>query len=106
MQIERHPPCSFANQLNHTILWHFMSRRAALFTLLVLAFVLIAVTGCSADPKSDALSGSTNAAILIEPGVSVGKVRKGMTTQEVVEELGNPNSQMSIICFIGGSGLW
>jgi hypothetical protein len=62
---------------------HVMLRVAVLI-------VVIAVTGCSADPKRDALSASTNAPILIEPGVSVGKVRKGMTTQQVVGELGNP----------------
>ena len=57
---------------------------------LAILVVLIAAAGCSVDSKKDVTTSSTNAPISIEPGVSVGKVRAGMTTQQVVGELGMP----------------
>ena len=56
-----------------------------------LGFVL-SLTSCSenAGTNSTAQPG-TNAAMLIEPGVAVGKIHLGMTKEQVVTELGEPS---------------
>jgi len=45
--------------------------------------------GCSKRPAHGALTSS--ASIVIEPGVSIGPVHSGMTIQQVVAELGEPD---------------
>ena len=47
------------------------------------------MTGCSQEPASN--SQVQTGPVLIEPRVSVGKVRAGMTSQQVLNELGQPD---------------
>jgi hypothetical protein len=57
----------------------------------VFAGLAILATGCSKGPAQDPSGqASTNPPIAIEPNVSVGKVRAGMTLDQVVAELGEP----------------
>src|SRR5437867_4359972 len=46
--------------------------------------------GCSEQQEQVAGSSATNQPMAIEPNVSVGKVRAGMTVQQVLAELGEP----------------
>jgi hypothetical protein len=56
--------------------------------------VFIAGAGCSDGSKPSTNSPSASeTSIVIEPGVGVGKVRAGMTVQQVVAELGEPDSK-------------
>jgi hypothetical protein len=56
--------------------------------------VFIAGAGCSDSSKHSPNSQSAaEASIIIEPGVGVGKVRGGMTVQQVVAELGEPDNK-------------
>lgn len=50
---------------------------------------LVYCAGCS--QRGEVASGPVNPPILIEPRVAVGKIRAGMTTREVVQQLGEPN---------------
>ena len=49
------------------------------------------LAGCSKRPTHSALTSS--ASIVIEPGVSIGPVHSGMTIQQVVAELGEPDQK-------------
>jgi hypothetical protein len=56
--------------------------------------VFIAGAGCSDSSKRSPNSHSASeATISIEPGVGVGKVRAGMSVQQVVAELGEPDNK-------------
>ncbi len=60
---------------------------------LTLAF-LLSLPACSEKAAPGAVGPSgANAAMLIEPNVAVGKIRAGMTKQQVVAELGPPGRQ-------------
>jgi hypothetical protein len=66
------------------------ARTASLLAGVALA-ALLAVAGCSPSPESSvSANGGTNTTELIEPNVAVGKVRVGMTAQQVVSALGEP----------------
>jgi hypothetical protein len=66
------------------------ARTASLFAGAALA-ALLAAAGCSRSPREITLATpDTNATMLIEPNVAVGKVHAGMTTQQVVSALGEP----------------
>ena len=60
--------------------------------IVILATALVfGAASCSKSPDEQASIGAqTNAPIVIEPNVSVGKIRAGMTTQQVIAELGQP----------------
>ena len=69
-----------------------MSARRARHILVVLGMaVVIAGAGCTQDSEQ-AVSGlpGTNAPVVIDPNISVGKVHAGMTVQQLVAELGEP----------------
>ena len=53
--------------------------------------VVMVISGCTEKGESKATGQpGTNTAMVIEPNLSVGKVRAGMTMAEVVKELGEP----------------
>jgi hypothetical protein len=60
--------------------------------LAILAAALVfGAASCSESPDEQASNGAqTNPPIVIDPNVSVGKIRAGMTTQQVIAELGQP----------------
>jgi len=67
--------------------------RCGIGAALTLAF-LLSLTACSEKAAPDATApAGTNAAILIEPNVTVGKIHLGMTKAQVVAELGQPGRQ-------------
>lgn len=61
---------------------------AGLTVLLVCGLATLAVSGSNTNAEGEAVSAEDS--VLIVPGVSVGKVRKGMTTNEVEAVLGKP----------------
>jgi hypothetical protein len=58
-------------------------------SLIIAALLASLFAGCSKRPAHTVLTSS--ASIVIEPGDSVGPVHSGMTTQQVVAELGEPD---------------
>ncbi len=80
----------------------FMKSRSILELVAIASTIIIVTTSCSdnANPGSGASvkSGSSdqvssNTPISVESGVSVGKVRAGMTTNEVIAQLGKPDGE-------------
>ena len=71
-----------------------MKSRTILEVAAIAATIVIVATNCS-DSAKPGSSGrvSSDTPISIEPGVCVGKVRPGMTVDEVIAELGKPDSQ-------------
>ena len=57
----------------------------------VLAVAAFWVAGCSKRPARGAVTSS--ASMVIEPGVCIGPVRSGMTMQQAIAELGEPDQQ-------------
>ena len=57
------------------------------FTAFLMAAALLA-GGCSTRPAH--VAGASSESIVIEPGVAVGPVHSGMTIQQVIAELGQP----------------
>jgi hypothetical protein len=69
-----------------------MKTRGTLWAAVALA-VTVAISGAGCSEKADrsvSESAGTNPPVLIEPNISVGKVRAGMTLQQAVAELGEP----------------
>jgi hypothetical protein len=56
--------------------------------LILTAAVVLSCVGCSED--AERASVTTNPPLLIEPNVAVGKVRAGMSVQDVLNQLGEP----------------
>jgi hypothetical protein len=50
--------------------------------------LILGAAGCSKNSSDQA--SATNTPVVIEPNVGVGKIRAGMTTQQVITELGQP----------------
>lgn len=69
-----------------------MSTGKAAFAATALAAATVLLSAGCANDSDQAASGAvaTNTPILIEPNMSVGKVRAGMTLSQVVAELGEP----------------
>jgi hypothetical protein len=65
------------------------TRSLEIHVITLLAAVALLGGGCSKRPAHGAWTSS--ASIVIEPGVSIGPVRSGMTIQRVVAELGEPD---------------
>ena len=73
----------------------YMSTRSLeiqVVTLLAVATLLAG--GCSKRPAHGVWSSSKS--IVIEPGISVGPVRSGMTIQQVIAELGEPDRRLKV----------
>lgn len=71
------------------------SSAAILVSLALIPFWLL-LNGCSQGPEQTGVANATdNAQMLIEPRTAVGKIRAGMTLQQVVAELGQPGSRTS-----------
>jgi hypothetical protein len=71
-----------------------MKSRTTLEVVAIVATIVILTTSCSDRAKpgsSDQVNSSTP--ILIEPGVGVGKVRAGMSMDEVIAQLGKPDGK-------------
>ena len=71
-----------------------MKSRTILAVVAIAATIVIVTTSCSDSAKSGS-SGqvSSNPPIAIEPGVGVGKVRAGMSMDEVIAQLGKPDGE-------------
>ena len=71
-----------------------MKSRTILEVAAIAATIVIVTTSCSDSPKSGS-SGqvNSNTPITIEPGVGVGKVRAGMSMDEVIAQLGKPDGK-------------
>lgn len=65
------------------------ARTAYLFAGMALA-ALLGAAGCSQSSDQTVSASAGTNTMLIEPNMSVGKVRVGMTTQQVVSALGEP----------------
>jgi outer membrane protein assembly factor BamE (lipoprotein component of BamABCDE complex) len=65
------------------------TRSLEIYAITLLAAVALLAGGCSKRSARGAWTSS--ASIIIEPGVSIGLVRSGMTIQQVVAELGEPD---------------
>ena len=63
---------------------------------------MLLFTGCSQEPSSNAQT--QTGPLLIEPHVRVGKVRSGMTAQQVVSELGQPQRKIGMALEYSGQG--
>lgn len=59
--------------------------------------------GCS--ERSDQRASATNPPMLIEPNLSVGKIRSGMTVQQVIAQLGEPQRRTANSLEYTGLGL-
>ena len=62
--------------------------QASWIVVIIGAALLLSEGGCSV--KSEQASSGTNAPMLIEPYAGVGKVRAGMTIDQIIAELGKP----------------
>lgn len=63
---------------------------------ILIATLVAAGSGCSPQSSiSNTQAGGTNAALLIEPNLDVGPVRAGMTVQQAVTALGEPERRTS-----------
>jgi hypothetical protein len=73
-----------------------MKSKTILEVLAITATIVIVTTSCSDSAKSGS-SGrvNSNTPIAIEPGVGVGKVRAGMSMDEVIAQLGKPDGSGS-----------
>jgi hypothetical protein len=75
--------------------------------------LLVCFAGCS-DNSNPAISGllGTNGTVLIQPNQSVGKIHAGMTVQQVLEDLGEPERRPANVleyphlgvAVVGGAG--
>ncbi len=73
-------------------------------TPLVVGALLISLfAGCSKRPAHSAWTSSDS--IVIEPGVSIGPVHSGMTMQQVVAELGQPDQKKDGVLVYRNLGL-
>jgi len=63
---------------------------------IVLLTALAMLSGCSEKPSSEvAAAGGSHSNLLIEPKLAVGPIRVGMTTQQVLAQLGQPQRRTS-----------
>src|ERR1051326_8388195 len=63
---------------------------------IVLLTALAMLSGCSEKPSSEvAAAGGSHSNLLIEPKLAVGPIRLGMTTQQVLAQLGQPQRRTS-----------
>ena len=71
-----------------------MKSRTILEVIAIAATIVIVTTSCS-DRAKPGSSGqvNSNTPISIEPGVGVGKVRAGMSMDEVIAQLGKPDGK-------------
>jgi len=71
-----------------------MKSKTILEVVAIAATIVIVTTSCS-DSAKPGSSGqvNSNTPILIEPGVGVGKVRAGMSMDEVIAQLGKPDGK-------------
>ena len=75
-------------QLSTLASFTFMKKITPLIVAALLASLFV---GCSKRPAHGAWTSS--ASIVIEPGVAIGPVRSGMTIEQVVAELGEPDQK-------------
>ena len=67
---------------------------------------LLSLAACSEKVESDSgVSAGTNAAMLIEPNLNVGKIHTGMTTDQVIAALGQPGRRTANSLEYPGLGL-
>ncbi len=71
------------------------ARRLASGAAASLALVLLVAACSDRSVQSDLVGGGTNAAMLIEPNIAIGPIRAGMTVQQVVAALGEPQRRTS-----------
>jgi len=65
--------------------------------IITMSFALVGI-GCSKKSNHESTNISSSDTIsAIDPGVSVGNVQKGMTVEQVVEKLGEPNKRSAFI---------
>jgi hypothetical protein len=65
------------------------ARDLEIHIITLLAAVAVLAGGCSKRPAQSAWTSS--ASMVIDPGVAIGPVRSGMTMQQVIAELGEPD---------------
>jgi hypothetical protein len=76
---------------------HFIRRRSAIW-IAIGAIVLMLGSGCSKKSSPEVAAGTTtNSPVAVEPGLSVGTVRKGMTLEQVIQTVGAPDRRSASI---------